>query len=212
MSKISFGPGAMLAPVPAVLVSSGSVEKPNVCTVAWTGIINTKPSQTYISLRKSRYSHSIISKTGEFVINLTPSSMVRICDRCGVYSGRNRDKFADCSLTAEPSQTVEAPSIAESPVSIECRVRSCIELGSHDMFIADVTAVRIDEKIVDPSGRICLEKAGLCAYVHGEYYSLGKKIGSFGFSVKKKQKKHLPSETGRKAKVKKPQNERQNKS
>ena len=119
--------------------------------------------------------------------------MVRICDRCGVYSGRDRDKFADCSLTAEPSQTVEAPSIAESPVSIECRVRSCIELGSHDMFIADVTAVRIDEKIVDPSGRICLEKAGLCAYVHGEYYSLGKKIGSFGFSVKKKQKNiHRP--------------------
>lgn len=188
MSKVAFGPGAMLAPVPAVMVSSGSMERPNVCTVAWTGIINTKPSMTYISLRKSRYSHELISESGEFVINLTPSSLVRACDGCGVYSGRDRDKFACFSLTPELSSTVKAPSVSECPVSIECRVRQRVELGSHDMFIADVTAVCVDEKYIDKGGRICLERADLCAYVHGEYYSLGQRLGSFGFSVRKKRK------------------------
>lgn len=193
MAKVSWKGGTLLAPLPAVMVSCGSMEKPNVLTVAWTGIINTQPPKTYISLRKSRYSYDLIKENGSFVINLVPSTLVKACDFCGVRSGRELDKFAHCGLTAEKSFTVDAPSIAECPLSLECRVSEIIELGTHDMLLADILSVSVKEELIDKSGRLALEKAGLLAYVHGEYYTLGKKIGSFGYSVKKK-KKHRPAE------------------
>ena len=193
MAKVSWKGGTLLAPLPAVMVSCGSMEKPNVLTVAWTGIINTQPPKTYISLRKSRYSYDLIKENGSFVINLVPSTLVKACDFCGVRSGRELDKFAQCNLTAEKSFTVDAPSIAECPLSLECRVSEIIELGTHDMLLADILSVSVKEELIDKSGRLALEKAGLLAYVHGEYYTLGKKIGSFGYSVKKK-KKHRPAE------------------
>ena len=183
-----------MAPLPAVLVSSGTLDAPNVMTVAWTGIINTQPSKTYISVRKSRYSYDLIRNGGSFVINLVPSSLVRACDFCGVRSGRDVDKFKTCKLTAEESFSVEAPSVAECPLSLECRVIDIIELGSHDMFLADIVSVAVKEELIDQNGRLALEKAGLLAYVHGEYFTLGKKIGSFGYSVKKKRKPHPKSE------------------
>ena len=189
MSKISWKGGALLAPVPCVMVTCGSVEKPNVMTVAWTGIINTQPPKTYISVRKSRYSYPIIAENREFVINLTTEALVKAADFCGVRSGKDVDKFAACSLTAEPSNEVSAPSLGESPVSIECRVTDIVELGSHDMFVSDIVSVSVDESLVDSSGRLALEKAGLIAYSHGEYFALGKKLGSFGYSVRKKKKK-----------------------
>lgn len=189
MKKVSWKGGALLAPVPCVMVTCGSVEKPNVMTVAWTGIINTQPPKTYISVRKSRFSYPLIAESREFVINLTTEALVKAADFCGVRSGRDVDKFAVCALTAEPSTTVSAPSLGESPVSIECRVTDIVELGSHDMFLADIVSVSVDESIVDSSGRLALEKAGLIAYSHGEYFTLGKKLGSFGYSVKKKKKK-----------------------
>ncbi len=188
MAKVFWKGGALLAPLPAVLVSAGSVEKPNALTVAWTGIINTQPPKTYISLRKSRYSYGLIREGGSFVINLVPSSLVRACDFCGVRSGKDVDKFAVCGLTAEKSLSVTAPSIAECPVSLECRVSEIIELGTHDMFLADILSVAVKEDLIEQSGRLALEKAGLLAYVHGDYFALGKKIGSFGYSVKKKRK------------------------
>lgn len=188
MEKVSWKGGALLAPLPAVMVSSGTVEKPNVMTVAWTGIINTQPSKTYISVRKSRYSYDLIKNSGSFVINLVPSTLVKACDFCGVRSGKDTDKFKLCNLTAEASFSVDAPSIAECPLSLECRVSEIIELGSHDMFLADIVSVAVKKDLIDQNGRLALEKAGLLAYVHGEYFTLGKKIGSFGYSVKKKRK------------------------
>ncbi len=188
MEKVSWKGGALLAPLPAVMVSSGTVEKPNVMTVAWTGIINTQPSKTYISVRKSRYSYDLIKNGGSFVINLVPSTLVKACDFCGVRSGKDTDKFKVCNLTPEASFSVDAPSIAECPLSLECRVTEIIELGSHDMFLADIVSVAVKKDLIDPNGRLALEKAGLLAYVHGEYFTLGKKIGSFGYSVKKKRK------------------------
>lgn len=188
MEKVSWKGGALLAPLPAVMVSSGTLEKPNVMTVAWTGIINTQPSKTYISVRKSRYSYDLIKNSGSFVINLVPSTLVKACDFCGVRSGRDIDKFKVCNLTAEASFSVDAPSIAECPLSLECRVSEIIELGSHDMFLADIVSVAVKKDLIDQNGRLALEKAGLLAYVHGEYFTLGKKIGSFGYSVKKKRK------------------------
>lgn len=188
MSKIEWKGGALLAPVPPTLISCGSMEKPNVMTVAWTGILNTKPPKTYISVRPERYSHPIISESGEFVINLTTEKLVKAADFCGVRSGRDHDKFALCNLHPEASCKVSAPSVAESPLSLECRVTDKVSLGSHDMFIADILCVTVDESLITSEGKLCLDKAGLAAYAHGEYFSLGKKLGTFGFSVKKKKK------------------------
>ena len=189
MAKLEWKGGAMLSPLPAVLVTScAEGERPNVATVAWCGITCTHPPRVYISLRPSRYSHEIISKTGEFVINLVPSSMVRAADSCGVYTGRKVDKFKRFSLTAEPSYKVGAPSIAQSPMSLECRVYSVLPQGTHDMFLADVVAVGVEESLLDEKGGLHLDRARLAAYSHGEYFELGKKLGSFGFSVKKKKR------------------------
>ncbi len=187
MSKVAWKGGALLAPVPAVMVSCGTMEKPNVLTVAWTGIVNSTPPKTYISVRSSRYSYEIIKESREFVINLTPSDLVRACDSCGVLTGAKVDKFKKFGLVKEKGQEVEAPLIGQSPLSLECRVTDVIPMGSHDMFLADIVAVDIDETLIDEEGKLHLDRAKLTAYAHGEYFALGKKIGSFGFSVKKKR-------------------------
>ena len=185
MGKRSFKGGAMLNPVPAVMVSCGS-RKPNIITIAWTGIVNSNPPMTYISVRKERYSHNIIESTGEFVINLCSEKLAFATDFCGVRSGRDTDKFKEMKLTPERAEAVRCPMIKESPVNIECRVREIIELGSHDMFIADILKVHVDEQYIDRSGRIRLDQASLVAYNHGEYFGLKRQpIGKFGFSVMK---------------------------
>lgn len=187
MSKTEFKPGNMLYPVPAVMVSSMRPgEKPNIVTIAWAGTICSDPAMVSISVRKERYSHEIIKETGEFVINLVSRNLTRATDYCGVKSGRDIDKFAEMKLTPLASLTVSAPGIEESPVNIECKVKQILELGSHDMFIAEVTAVRVDEKYMDEEGRFDMKKCDLVAYSHGEYFALGEKLGSFGYSVRKK--------------------------
>ena len=188
MAKQVWRGGALLSPTPAVLVTSGTLDKPNVLTVGWTGIINTVPPRTYVSIRPSRYSYGLIKESGEFVINLTTSALIKAADKCGVYTGRNKDKFAMCGLTAEASETVSAPSIAESPLCLECKVFDVIPLGSHDMFLADITAVRVDEELIDENGRIMLEKCHLAAYAHGNYYELVKPVAQLGYAVKKKRR------------------------
>ncbi len=178
--------GNMVYPVPAVMVSCGRKnEKPNIITVAWCGTICTNPAMAYISVRPERYSYDIIKETKEFVINLVTKDLTYACDYCGVRSGKDVDKFKEMKLNIEKSIYVSAPSIKESPVNIECRVKQIVELGSHHMFIAEVLGVTIDDKYMEPSGRFNLNAAGLVAYSHGEYYSLGEYIGKFGYSVKK---------------------------
>lgn len=182
-------PGNMLYPLPAVLVSCADRKgRKNVLTVAWTGTVCSDPAMVYISVCPGRYSHDIIKDTGEFVINLTTAELSKAADYCGVKSGRDTDKFAECGLTAIPSKHVKAPSIAESPVSIECRLASITPLGSHDMMIGEVLGVSVDEKYVDRSGRLMLEKTRPLVYCHGGYFGLGSYIGHFGFSVRKKKK------------------------
>ena len=190
MSKKIFweGGGALLAPVPPALVSCGTVENPNVLTIAWTGIINTKPPMTYISVRPSRYSYNIIKQSGEFVINLTTSSMCREVDFCGVRSGKDINKLEKCGFHAVPSVKLSAPVIEECPVSLECRVTDIKPLGTHDMFIAEIVGADIDERYIDSKGKLNLQQCGLMAYAHGEYFALGRKLGDFGFSVRKKKK------------------------
>jgi flavin reductase (DIM6/NTAB) family NADH-FMN oxidoreductase RutF len=191
LRKILWKGGALVAPLPPTLVTCGTMERPNVLTIAWTGILNTLPPKTYISVRPSRYSYNIIKSSGEFVINLTTSELVRAADFCGVRSGRDVDKFAVTGLVPEKAFYVACPMIKQSPVSLECRVADIVPLGSHDMFIADIIAVNVDEQYIDKDGKLHLERCGLAAYAHGEYFELGKKIGTFGFSVRKKSKKRL---------------------
>lgn len=188
MGRKILAPGTLISPLPAVMVSCGDMHKANVLTCAWTGVINTKPPIVYISVRPSRHSYAIIKETGEFVINLTTSKLVRETDFVGVRSGRDTDKIKQCSLTLEESSVVKAPVIAESPLSLECKVREVRSYGTHDMFIADVVAISADERYIDSKGKINLQQAGLLAYSHGEYFSIGRKLGEFGFSVAKKAK------------------------
>ena len=192
--KQSWKPGTMIYPLPAVLISCGENEQEyNLFTVAWTGTVCTNPPMCYISVRPERHSYEIIKRTGEFVINLTTASLARATDWCGVRSGRDYDKFAEMSLTAETAAVVKAPVVAESPVSIECRVKQIVPLGSHDMFIADVVNVLVDEEYINPdTGKLELERADMITYSHGEYFRLGKAIGHFGWSVRKKKKTHKP--------------------
>lgn len=180
--------GNMLYPLPAVMVSCGREgEHPNIITVAWTGTICTNPPMVYISVRPERYSYDILKETKEFVINLTTEELVMAADYCGVKSGREVDKFLEMKLTPEPSKIVKAPAIAESPVNIECQVKKVMELGSHHMFLAEVAQVHVKEALLDSTGRLALERAGLVHYSHGEYYSEGEKLGSFGYSIRKKR-------------------------
>lgn len=181
--------GTFIYPIPAVMVSCGSMEKSNIITVAWTGILNTNPATCYISVRPERYSHGIIKKNGEFVINLTNQELAYATDWCGVKTGAKVDKFKEMHLHKEKANFVKAPLILESPVCVECKVREIVELGSHDMFIADVLSIDVDNKYIDENGSFDISKCNLIAYANGGYYTLGKKIGKFGYSVQKKKKK-----------------------
>lgn len=178
----------MLYPLPAVLVSAADKEgHANILTVAWTGTVCSDPAMLYISVRPERYSYHMIRETGEFVVNLTTEKLAYAADWCGVRSGRDVDKWKEMKLTPGSCGSLRyAPVILESPVNIECRVAEVKELGSHHMFLAEVTAVQVDEKYMKKSGKFMLNSAGLLAYSHGEYISLGKKLGSFGWSVKKR--------------------------
>ena len=186
MAKQTWKPGNMLYPVPAVMVScQREGGKPNIITVAWAGTICSDPAMLSISVRKNRYSYDIIKETKEFVVNLTTKQLCRVTDYCGVRSGRDVDKFQEMHLTPQPSEKVKAPGIAESPVNIECRVTQVLELGTHDMFLAEVVAVRVDDDYMDEKGRFDLNAADLVTYSHGEYFTLGKNLGTFGYSVAK---------------------------
>ena len=187
--KQSWKGSVLLAPVPPVLVSCGDLEHPNVLTVAWTGVLNTRPPMTYISLRPERYSYELIQKSRCFCINLPTAALVKAVDFCGCRSGRQVDKFSHCGLTPAPSQEIEAPMVEQSPVSLECRVKDIVPLGTHHMFTAEIVRVNVEESLLDQAGKLDLSKAGLLAYAHGEYFALGKKLGKFGDSVRKKRKK-----------------------
>lgn len=187
MGKQHWKPGNMLNPVPAVMVSVTDKEgKSNIITVAWAGTVCTNPPMVSISVRPSRYSYQILEATGEFVINLTNESLVKACDYCGVVSGRDVDKFAKTGLTPMPMEHVHAMGIEESPVNMECKITEKRELGSHTMFIAEVVGVTVDDQYMDETGKFHINESGLVMYSHGEYFALGKKLGKFGYSVKKK--------------------------
>ena len=191
MGKQYFRAGNMVYPVPAVMVScKREGEKPNIITTAWCGTTCSSPAMVYVSIKPSRYSYEIIKETGEFVINLVTNELTFATDYCGVKSGREVDKFKDMKLTPLPSRYISAPGIEESPVNIECRVKQIIPLGSHDMFLAEVAGVTIDDKYMDQTGKFNLNSSGLIAYSHGEYFEIGKKTGSFGYSVKKRSSKN----------------------
>lgn len=187
MSKQSWKPGNMLYPVPAVLVSCRDKEgNDNVLTVAWAGTICSDPAMLSISVRKERHSYSMIKESGEFVVNLTTKALLQATDYCGVKSGRDEDKFATMKLTKGEAEKVNVPIIMESPVNIECKVTQVLELGSHDMFLAEVVNVQVSEEYMDEKGKFHINDTELIAYSHGEYYSLGEKLGTFGYSVRKK--------------------------
>lgn len=188
--KQDWKPGTMIYPLPAVLVSCGNeTDGYNIVTVSWTGTLCTNPPMCYISLRPERYSHALVKKNMEFVINLTTKDMAFATDWCGVRSGRDHRKFEEMNLTPGPCTVVRAPLIEESPLCIECRVKEIIALGSHDMFIADVVNVRADERHLDAqTGKLELAESNPLVYVHGGYYELGAKVGKFGWSVEKKKK------------------------
>lgn len=188
MSKTTFKGGTLLAPLPPAMVSCGDMENSNIITIGWTGILNSNPPVTYISVRPSRHSYGILKEKREFVINLTSEELARAADYCGIYTGAKVDKFKKCGLTKEAATEVSCPMIAEAPISIECRVRDIVPLGTHDVFVADILAVNVRDEFLDDSGKIRMDKAGLVAYAHGEYFALGKKLGTFGFSAKKKRK------------------------
>lgn len=188
MAKEIWKPGNMLYPLPAVMVTvSDGKGRDNIITIAWTGTVNSDPAMVSISVRKSRYSHELLTANGEFVINLVTKDLTYAMDYCGVKSGRDIDKFAQMKLTKGKAQTVNVPVIEESPVNIECKVTQMLELGSHDMFLAEVTAVLADEKYMDESGKFDLNASNLVAYSHGQYFTLGENIGKFGYSVQKKK-------------------------
>ena len=189
MSKVTWKPGTFLYPLPAVMVSCGDMEKSNIITVAWTGIINTDPAMVYISVRPTRYSYNMIKESGEFVINLTTKDLAYATDWCGVKTGAKVDKFKEMHLTKEQGKFVKCPMIKESPVSVECKVKEIKELGTHHMFVAEVLAINADEKYIDEKGAFDISKGDLMAYSNGNYYTMGKKIGRFGFSVQKNKKR-----------------------
>ena len=186
MSKVTWKSGTFVYPIPAVMVSCGTMEKSNILTVAWTGIINTNPAMCYISIRPERYSYNLIKESGEFVINLTTEKLTYATDWCGVKTGAKVDKFKEMNLTKEKMPNVKCPSIKESPVSIECKVKEIKELGSHHMFIAEVLSINADEKYIDKNGAFDITKCNLISYANGKYFTQGKQVGKFGYSVAKK--------------------------
>ena len=189
MSKVIWKPGTFIYPLPVVMVSCGTMEKSNIITVAWTGIINSEKPMCYISVRKERYSHDIIKNSKEFVINLTTKDLVYATDWCGVKTGAKVDKFKEMKLDKEKAQFVKCPAIKQSPVSIECKVKEIKNLGSHDMFIAEILSIDADEKYINEKGAFDITKCNLITYANGKYFALGKQLGKFGYSVQKKRKK-----------------------
>lgn len=196
MKKLNFKPGAMLNPVPVVMVSCGNKDEKNIITVAWTGIVNSNPPLTYVSVRKERHSHHIIRESGEFVINLCTEELAFAADYCGVKSGKDVNKFEEQKLTAGRGEKVSCPLIVQSPLNLECKVKEIHEYGSHDMFVAEIVNVQADESLIDERGRIRLDQAGLVCYNHGEYFGLKKQpLGKFGYAVMKpKTRKRLAGE------------------
>lgn len=190
MAKQYWKPGNMLYPVPAVMVTcQREGEKPNIITIAWAGTVCSDPAMVSVSIQRKRYSYAIIRDTREFVINLTTKKLAKATDYCGVCSGHDTDKFAQTGLTPCRSKVVRCPGIAESPVNMECRVTEIKPLGSHDLFLAEVVNVAVDDALLDQAGRLHLNDSGLLAYAHGSYYELGRQLGTFGYSVRKKQTK-----------------------
>ena len=196
----------MLGPLPPVMVSSRLGDKDNIFTAAWTGTINTRPPKTYVSIRPERYSYNIIKESGVFVINLTPASLVGAADYCGTYTGAKVDKFAECKLTKEEATEINAPMIAECPVSLECKVFDIIPLGSHDMFLADIVAVNVSEELFDREGKIHMERGDLAAFLHGTYYSLGERLDKIGCGIIKKRKEKRGKNTPKRPSEKKQKN------
>ena len=187
MKREHFAPGTLTAPLPPVLATVGDMENSNIITIAWTGILASSPPKTYISVRPTRHSYGILKERGEFVINLPSASLAREVDYAGIYTGAKVDKFEKCGFTKLESKEVSAPTIAECPIALECRVTEVVPLGSHDCFVADIVSVSCREDILE-NGRICYDKADLLAYAHGEYFALGEKLGRFGFSTDKRKK------------------------
>ena len=187
MAKVHWKGSTLLSPVPPALVTCRRGEEINIITVAWTGIVNSQPPKTYISVRPTRHSYEMILASREFAINLTPKSLVRAADWCGIHTGAKVDKFKRCHLTPEPACEIAAPLIAECPIALECRVCEVVPLGSHTMFLADIVAVDAEESLLDAEGKLRVERADLVAYAHGDYYELGRKLGKFGFSVARKR-------------------------
>lgn len=188
MAKQQWKPSTLLNPVPAVMVTcADSNGKPNIITLAWVGTVNSDPPMVSISVRKERYSYNLIKEQGRFVINLPTRRLAKETDYCGVKSGRDVEKFFETKLTAEKASIVNVPMIKECPINIECVVKNVLELGSHDMFIAEVVAANVDERLLNEKGKLCIEKADLICYSHGEYWSLEKSLGYFGFSVTKRK-------------------------
>lgn len=188
MSRVSWKGSSLLAPVPSVMVTCGTPEKANIITIGWCGVISTRPPRVSISIRPERHSYEIIRESREFVINLTPASLVEICDYCGTVTGRCVDKAAKTGLTLIPSEEVSAPTIENCPLALECRVTDILPQGSHDLFLADVVKVSVDEKFVASDGKLRLDTADLLVYVHGEYFRIGEKLGKIGISVQDKKK------------------------
>ena len=186
LKKVSWKPGTFIYPLPAVMVSCGDMEKSNIITVAWTGIINSNPPMCYISIRPERYSYNLIKESGEFAINLTTKDLAHATDWCGVKTGAKVDKFKEMKLTKQKAENIKCPLIEESPIAIECKVREIKDLGSHHMFIADVLSIDVAEKYIDENGAFDISKCDLIAYANGGYYGLDKKIGKFGYTVQKK--------------------------
>ncbi len=189
LPKLTWKPGTLLYPLPPVMVTCGTMKKSNIITAAWTGTVNSEPPMAYVSVRPERHSYAMIKESGEFVINLTTERLARAADLCGVKSGRDVQKFRLCRLTPAAATAVSAPLIEESPVNIECRVTRRLELGSHDMFIADVLAVNVEDFLLDSKNSLRLDRARLIAYVHGRYRALGRDLGKFGFSVRENRRR-----------------------
>ena len=188
MGRIKLKGGALTAPVPPALVTVADGDEKNVLTVAWTGILSTVPPTTYLSVRPRRHSYGMLERSREFVLHLPPTSLARAVDYCGTFTGAKVDKFEKCGFTLLPSDEVAAPTIAECPIALECRVKTVLPMGSHDVFIAEIVSVSVDEKLMDDSGKLRLERADLLAFGHGEYYALGRRVGVFGFSAVKRRK------------------------
>ena len=186
MAKVRWKGSALLGPLPTVMVSCGDMEHPNIITVAWAGIVNTHPPKLSISVRPGRFSYGLIRESGEFVVNMTPTFLVKQADFCGMYTGAKVNKFEKTGLTPVAASEVSCPMIEECPMSLECRVTDVIPMGTHDLFLADIVAVHADEELLDEKGKLHVERANLVAFAHGEYFELGKCVGAFGDSVRKK--------------------------